>query len=589
MSSKFFLPTMALIIICLIALIYWPTHLAGFVWDDKIFLHDAAWLRHGDSWKHFIFQNFNDWENYFRPLVVALFVAEVRIFDVAPGPMHLISLGLHLINTLLVGLLARSLFGETPGNKKRSLFAGVAMLVYGLHPVLIEPVAWIASQTELSVTLFMLLGLVLNTNTQHPLLRACAVATCFFLAAGAKESAVSFPPLLVLFDWMRIDSQQRNQGRLANLRMLWQRQKLVYIFVLTAGVAYLVLRHWALGFLVQPGDVQPLLSFARLQTVFFVYVTYWRLIVWPMVGLGPIHIVDVQQFATFSAASLATDFAAIALLFCGIYFAWKRKPAGYLIIAVTVALLPVLHIVPIGFDPSLYHERYAMTALAIACFLLPRTIASITIPAAKLRGALLAFSAITLVWLGLAVMNIRVTLPLWSSESKLWLWVLQEHPESVEAKNHLLLTYMELGDRTRARRMADMLFKEKQPCPMCMVNIANLALADGDLDRASTALEKAKATIYLEPVGRLERAFIRSTGQLRELKGDAKGAEEAYRDAITMGPLDALVRMNLALLLARQGKVQEAHEQANVGLSLLAPDKRAEMQKAFEAALAAPP
>jgi hypothetical protein len=141
MSSKFLLPTVTLIIICLIAIIYWPTHLAGFVWDDKIFLHDAAWLRYGDNWKHFIFQNFNDWENYFRPLAVALFVAEVRIFDVAPGPMHLVSLGLHMVNTLLVGLLAGKLYAETTSTTKPSLLVYVAMLAFGLHPALIEPVA----------------------------------------------------------------------------------------------------------------------------------------------------------------------------------------------------------------------------------------------------------------------------------------------------------------------------------------------------------------------------------------------------------------------------------------------------------------
>ncbi len=82
---------------------------ADFVWDDEICLHTAASLRHGDSWMQFLSADFCDWRNYFRPLVVAMYTAELRIFNVAPGPMHLVSLGVHLINTLLVGLLAQAL------------------------------------------------------------------------------------------------------------------------------------------------------------------------------------------------------------------------------------------------------------------------------------------------------------------------------------------------------------------------------------------------------------------------------------------------------------------------------------------------
>ncbi|MDE1886465.1 MAG: hypothetical protein KGH92_11240, partial [Xanthomonadaceae bacterium] len=114
------------------AFVYWPVYHAGFVWVDKICFYDNAWLRQGDAWTHLVFRNFYDWVNYFRPLVIALFVAEVRIFDVAPGPMHLVSLALHLANTLLVGLLARTLRDtrtETPTARALTI---LAMLIYGL-------------------------------------------------------------------------------------------------------------------------------------------------------------------------------------------------------------------------------------------------------------------------------------------------------------------------------------------------------------------------------------------------------------------------------------------------------------------------
>src|SRR5487761_2750661 len=92
------------------AIAYWPIHAAGLVWDDKFYLHDRAWLRQGRDWLQIVFHGFPDWGAYFRPLGVALFTAEIRLFDTAPMPMHMTSLVLHLLNTLLVGLVARKFF-----------------------------------------------------------------------------------------------------------------------------------------------------------------------------------------------------------------------------------------------------------------------------------------------------------------------------------------------------------------------------------------------------------------------------------------------------------------------------------------------
>jgi len=96
----------SLAILAIVVVVYWPVSHARFVWDDNTCFHDSAWLREGSNWVNYALRGFCDWTNYFRPLVVALFVAEVRSFDVSPGPMHLVSLALHLANTLVVGLLA---------------------------------------------------------------------------------------------------------------------------------------------------------------------------------------------------------------------------------------------------------------------------------------------------------------------------------------------------------------------------------------------------------------------------------------------------------------------------------------------------
>ena len=587
MNNKLLAFLTAATVVGLVGLIYWPVHLAAFVWDDQICMNMSASLRHGDSWKQFLSANFCDWKNYFRPLVVAMFVGELRVFDVAPGPMHLVSLGFHLMNTLLVGLLARTLSVERDNPIKSNALVGAAMLLYGLHPALIEPVVWISCRFELVVTFFMLLGLLANAKIQRVAIRAVAVAACFFLAAGAKESAATFPLLLLLFDWIEMDSVQSQRGFLAQVQTLWQRQWPVYTAVLGAGIVYLALRFAALGFLIDAGGSLSVALPARLQTIAYTLLTYWRILVWPMAGLAPTHIVDPTRFAIFSAVGVSLDLAVLAILLAGIYGTYKRKPFCYAILAVTIPLLPVLHIVPVQFDPSLYHERYIMLGLALALSLLPRMVSAISLPAAKLRIATIAGVAVGLIWLGMAVMNIRVTVPLWSDEIRLWQWEALENPGSHYAKINLLALYTDHHDRVRAHEIADELLAEENPCAVCMVNVAVQAMDEGDLARAKTAMEKAANAITPMMQASLLQGFVLATGRLRELEHDAVGAADAYHDAMAMDPLDPKAHMTFALFLARQGKATEARAAMDETLPLWSPDVREERRQYFERVLAA--
>ena len=572
---------LAAAVLCLTALVYWPLHDAGFFWIDKTRLHDMAWLRHGDAWQHLIFGRVEDY--YWRPLVWTLFVAEVRAFDVMPGPMHLLSIGIHLANTWLVGAIAlRLAVGRANGTV--ICFATLAsMLIYGLHPALVEPVAWIGCQFELVGTFFMLLGLLLNLHLQRVLARAMAVASCFFLAACSKESAISFPILLLILDWMK-SGEAPNRPR--TLRTIAATQAPVYVGVFAAGLAYLALRWQALGFLLQPASHEHLPLLQRVQEVCFVYLAYLKIMLWPMLGLSPVHEIDVRPLAMLTMASVATDVAAIAIVGGSVYFAVKRNLLGALVLAATAALLPVLHIVPVAFDPSLYHERYAMTAIAMACTFLPALLANVYRRSERSRRFASLAGLVVVAWLFLAVLNIRVTIPLWSDEISMWRAVLRENPDSLIAKDHLLSTYLERENYAAARQLADQLMAEDAPCPTCMLNVANLAIVQGDAARAVIALEKAKSSRSLATQKHLVQGVVVAGGQLEELKGNFAGAEEAYRGAIGIDPLDPNAQMALAMLFAKEGRTTEARNQGEAALALFAPDERDSRRRIFEQAMA---
>src|SRR5262249_27976883 len=185
----------------------------------------------------------------------------------------------------------------------------------------------------------------------------------------------------------------------------------IYLAVLVAGLAYLAARYWGLGFLMSSYGHETSMSWSRLHTIGFTYLAYWKLLVWPMAGLGPIHLFPAQQFSEFTTANVATDLAALAIALSGLYLLWKRKPLGGLITGITAALLPALHVIPIEFGESIYHERYALMAVAIGSAFLPSVVAEWLERRENRRLApyvLLAAAG----WLVAAVVNVRVTVPL---------------------------------------------------------------------------------------------------------------------------------------------------------------------------------
>lgn len=556
-------------VLAIIALVYSPVWHAEFVWDDKSTFLDTASLRSSDWWR-FLLAGVENWVNYFRPLVLALYSVEIRLFDAAPMPLHLVSLALHLANTLLVGMLGLRLQRDT--TTLRPYLAALSMLVYGLHPALVEPVVWVSCQYDLVATLFVLLALWLNLTVVRTIPRTLAVASCFFLAACAKESAACLPLLLALFDTVALTGVRPVRDA---MQRLWRRQRLVYAGVLVAGIAYLLLRDFALGHLVKQIGGEHLFSTQHFQKICYTYLSYWRIGLWPMSGLGPLHIVDADRFAQHDLAMLGIDAASVLIAGAGIASFLKGRPIGAFILAFSLALTPVLNIVPTLFVESLYHERYAMLAIAMGAVWLPAVVIAALRRTAGLRllRAVLALGAAG--WLVLAVFNVHATIPMWSDELNLWQWALRQNPDSIVVKDHLLSEYMRRGDYAAARGLASSLLDDKRRCANCLLNIANLSLLYGDSENAAKALARIRnegMELLYEP--KLRQGFMVATGELEEMKGATADAESSFRDAIAADPHDPLAVEQLAYLLARQGKLSEAQVAADKAIGLFAPAER---------------
>jgi tetratricopeptide (TPR) repeat protein len=178
----------------------------GFVYDDHRFIEhnaalggmnpveafrDPATASSGEGIVHDIY----------RPLRTIVFSLEYAAFvgETADGDLnyrlplwHGVSIVLHILNSLLVLRLLYALL-------RGALLPAIAgALLFGLHPMTSESVAWLSSQGDLLAMTFMLGALLLFEREGVD--RTVGGLVCFVLACLAKESALMLPFLLPLRD-----------------------------------------------------------------------------------------------------------------------------------------------------------------------------------------------------------------------------------------------------------------------------------------------------------------------------------------------------------------------------------------------------
>src|SRR5690349_12283571 len=135
-----------------------------------------------DVWSHFFS---NTAIHYYRPIFSTWLLINYTLFAKHPLGWHFTNVVLHLIATVLVWFLAERLTDDTT----IAFFAG---LLFGLHPVHGEVVAWVSTSSEMLLTIFVLSSLLflLRMKSIGNPIRWLAGSLTFYVAALlTKETA----------------------------------------------------------------------------------------------------------------------------------------------------------------------------------------------------------------------------------------------------------------------------------------------------------------------------------------------------------------------------------------------------------------
>ncbi len=582
----------------LVLLLYLPVVGHGFVWDDPLFLRESPLYRDPALWTEALRRPFVLSPNYFRPLALLTFMVELRLVGLHPTLFHLTNLALHLLNTTLIALLARSLSRPTDTPEQVHWLPALgAGLLYGLHPALLEGVAFISSRFDLLMTSFLLLAILAETRLRRPLARYAAVGGAFLLAALAKEMAIAFILALPLWHLAKqrvsVSAIQRFgalvKGKAA--RSLLHRSTVaetlgVYAAVFVAGLAYLALRYASLGYILLPESGNPLPVGNALQHLLLVgrsLAEYVRLVVWPFTTLSPIHYsplpIPLNDFAAW--LSLGAALLLVVVLIRWVKFA---PGAGWLAIAGVFSVLPVLNILPLELGGgSFAAERFLVFPLAFftlaAVMSLEHELSGITPKIDSAHAFSMTFSVSRrqciiltagLLWLFVSSAALQLNLPHWRDDLTLWTWAARRAPRSGTPPTNLALQHINQRDYATGLALARHAL-QLEPANANAWNNAGLALFHQE--RYAEAQQAFEQAVMLEPHNAL--LWNNLAGALREQDQLAEAEQVLLDKVLNLDAALPVAYLNLGLLYLRADRPDLASSHLEEAARLLPPDQTA--------------
>ncbi|MBX7167157.1 MAG: tetratricopeptide repeat protein [Pirellulales bacterium] len=541
--------------VLVVAVYYRPLSYGFLKWDDEINVSKNVRLRPlgADSLLYF-------WRKPYAGLripvtynvlaVVAHFAGEpitkANPTGLNPAWFHATNLALHGICTWLVFLLAWRVSGSAWG-------AAAGAALFAIHPVQVEPVAWVTGIKDVFSGALALAALLLYLAsidfdeepqmqaTRRQLVQRTIATLLYILALAAKPSVVTLPAIA----WVI---------QMAGMRRPWhQGLGVLAIWLILAGLATQVNKDQQQDDIVldvAPGWSRPLIAADALA--FYAYKLALPLGLGADYGRSP-RLVLSQGWLwwTWLVPVGAVVLAGLS----------RQRRAWWLaLLLVALAVSPVLGLVPFGFQLySTVADRYLYLgmlgpALALAILL------------SSARRQLLAGALAVFVLALLAVQSFRQT-GYWRDDVALFRHVLEAvNPRSFVARNNVGFCLQERGETVEAERLFREAIALRPQYGDALLNLGNIYYDRQDF---VPAIEAYRRLIEVDP--RHGQGWF-NLGNSYSKSGDFAAARDAYRQALAVSLRfrnDPRTHFNLAFAMAELGEPAAAVAEYQLAAKLL--------------------
>lgn len=437
-------------------LVYLPSLQNGFVnWDDESYISNNPYIRSLDfQFIKWAFSSF--YAGFWIPLTWASFAMDYAFWGLNPTGYHLTNIILHGLNTFLVVLLAARLVeiaqqspSAVPRNNNSCLggrwdtsiiTAVITGLLFGLHPLHVESVAWATERKDVLYAFFFLLSLlayfryvtsssVSSENSPSPAFVKEGIRWyllslgLFLLALMSKPMAVTLPVVLLISDWYPF----RRFERAGKQKLVLVEKIPFFVLSLATAVVAITAHHFA--------DALISLNTASLLTRFFVafksLISYLGMMLWP-VNLVPFYSYPMEvsplSFEYLFPILLVVGITSACLAVSGNQRIWLAVWACY-----AATLLPVLGLFQAGQQAMADRFTYLPSVGPFLIIGLGVTWIFKSLIKSKrwdlyLKIVAFAMSAVIVVSMSYAtIMQIGV----WKDSLSLWSYVIEKSPQKI--------------------------------------------------------------------------------------------------------------------------------------------------------------
>jgi protein O-mannosyl-transferase len=433
-------------------------------WDDQTYILQNRYLAQfsPENVNHIIRGEMGVSEMLFIPLTYLSYMLDGASTGMDPARFHLTNTLLHAINTLLVFLLLRNCRLSARG-------AFVGTLIFALHPMQVESVAWVMARKDLLSTFLACLSMLLylRSSRGHFWWLWSASLLLFGLAVFAKPTVIVLPALIFGVDYLA--------GSLTRARLF-------------ASVPFWAVS--ALGWGLNEGGLGGTEGLRFLSTVVGDITRRIAL-------LDPVstyYSVRITALADPQAMTTCAALAGIALLIvtCLRYRRWRALAAFAM---ACIAFLPALSIAVSLSRDFITADRYAYLSLVFVGMLVGMTTEGI---ARRKRWPLIFLVA----WCAYATAQSWQQVTVWASSEPLWQQALAYDNQNAIACNSLGNHFADIGDHETAATWYERAVAINPANKLAHFNLGQLELA---ADRPGIAVPHFEAALKLDPAFRNAR------------------------------------------------------------------------------------
>ena len=536
------------LVVCLlllvgVGLVFGQTRSFPFInYDDPGYVTENAYVNAGLDARSLTWAFTNMHGGNWHPLTTLSHILDCELFGLWAG-------GHHLVNVLLHGLAAVSLFlalQSLTGAVWRSAFVAA---VFALHPLRVESVAWVAERKDVLSGLFF--GLTLYAHSSYARQpsrgRYALVAVCLALGLMSKPMLVTVPIVLLLLDYWPL---RRLNDVSAARKLLIEK---IPLFAMSLVCAVIALR--AQGQALESSEALPLSW--RIANAFSATIAYLCQTFWPS-DLAVFYPHPEGNFLLIQAIA-----AAGLLLLATIVVVIWRKRFPYLLLGwlwFLIMLLPVIGLVQVGLQA--HADRYTYLPQIGILVALSWGIHELSLGWRQRRLVLAAAAAIIISALAWAA---SVQAGYWRGTEALWQRTLAVTKNNDVAHTNLAALFLE-EQRTR----------EALPHAQAAVALrpdsaeahSNLGLAHFQLGDHERAASEWRRSLQLKPAGlnaRTNLAWILATSPNERVRNGAEAVRVAEETTRMADSPDLRALRALAAAYAEAGRFSDAVRVAETG------------------------